>query len=219
MTELIVALDGPEPFDLTVRLAIELGICWFKVGPQTLTSGRVDTMMRAPRTEMQIFLDLKLADTGDTCREAAKRFGNAGIAALSTYTEEAADEAMRGAEGTPLRVWRVWRLTDSLAYLPISPIDLVGEGPRRLQQCQQGVICPVSTLVLPRARNIDADKICPGIRFPDGDPDGHKGDAATPQEAVAAGATHIVVGRPIWQASDPVAAAREFLAALTTDQK
>ena len=55
--------------------------------------------------------------------------------------------------------------------------------------------------------------VVPGIRRPDDEP-GDQQRVATPEAAVAAGATHVVVGRPITEAADPAAAYGEFLAAM-----
>lgn len=55
--------------------------------------------------------------------------------------------------------------------------------------------------------------VTPGVR-PAGAAVGDQKRIATPAQAIADGANHIVVGRPIWQAADPAAAAREIVAEL-----
>ena len=55
--------------------------------------------------------------------------------------------------------------------------------------------------------------VTPGIRFAEG-PDGDQARVMTPANAIAAGATHLVVGRPITGARDPAAAARAMAAAI-----
>lgn len=204
MAELIVALDAPDPFNLYFRL-FDAGLQWFKIGPQMLTCGQFDNIIHNtyPGGPAKFFLDLKLADTADTCREAAKRFADAGVAAVSTFTDRATESAMRGAEGSPLRVWRVLRLTDGDDPMPRSP------------QIGDGVICSVADLHAEITMS-DIDKVCPGIRFREA-ANNHR-QPKTPSAAAAAGATHIVVGRPIWQVADPVAAAREYLSAVKYDQ-
>lgn len=198
MTELIVALDGPNPLLLAHRLHAEAGVRWFKIGPQALCSGQVSDLIRLPRSD-KIFLDLKLADTEDTCREAVRRFAQAGVAAVSVFTERAARAAVDGASGTDLKVWRVTRLTDE-------------PGPDEAQFCADGVICRLGDL--PRFAYSSGARVVPGIRFVGQDHAGHL-FSASPKEAAMMGATHIVVGRPIWQSPDPVAAAKMFAAALS----
>jgi orotidine-5'-phosphate decarboxylase len=204
MTELIVALDGPDPYRLT-RDLYKTGIRWFKLGPQTMMSGDWDKIVRRTRLSgTRLFLDLKLADTEDTVREAVRRAIDAGISAVSTYTNRATVSAMEGAAGK-LRVWRVAQLTDALTPDLVDTPQPVILG--------HGVICPAAAL---RGQVLAAgvDAVCPGIRISGmDDSHGHK-EIATPSAAKRVGATHIVVGRPIWKSDDPIAAARRFLDAL-----
>ena len=59
--------------------------------------------------------------------------------------------------------------------------------------------------------------VTPGVR-PAGSPSGDQKRTATPAQAIADGADHIVIGRPIWQAADPAAAARAILRELASPQ-
>lgn len=145
-----------------------------------------------------MFLDLKLADTADTVREAVRRFADAGIAVVSTFTRRATEVAVRAAEGTPLRIWTMGQLTD---WEGLPPMPLCGA---------QGVIGPLD--FIRRYPDHRIDRIVPGVRLSEDSGNGHR-HVSTPQECAAAGATHIVVGRPIWQADDPVAAYRQYAAA------
>ena len=117
MTDLIVALDGPEPLRLMRELEELAGITWFKIGPAAIVSDDWLPMIRkAQRTN--IFLDFKLADTPDTVYAAIQQFTEAGIAAVSITDGPAGNaatyEASRVAEGTPLQIWRV-RMVDERA--------------------------------------------------------------------------------------------------------
>lgn len=201
MTELIVALDGPRAYSLSCRLYEEAGVRWFKVGPQGLVDGLLEDLLRQRddgiRMDLKIFLDLKLPDTKDTCRAAAKRFAEVGIAAVSTFTREATEAALDGARGTNLRVWMVHHLTDQMGH-PVS----VGDSPK-----PDGVICPV-TFAKDYAMG-DNEIVCPGIRRREDSSDGHR-FATIPEHARTAGAHFAVVGRPIWRDSDPVGAALDF---------
>ena len=58
--------------------------------------------------------------------------------------------------------------------------------------------------------------VTPGVR-PRGSAAGDQKRIATPAEALAAGADHIVVARPVWAAPDPVAAARAILAEIEVE--
>lgn len=199
MTELIVALDGPRPYDLARQLYDKAGITWFKIGPLGfLETKNIGWLFQAAREiRVKIFLDFKMADTWDTCREITQRFGEAGIAAISTFTDRATEAALQIAEGTPLRVWRVMWLSDQCR--PVATEYIMSHG----------IICPVSAI----GRYTAVDTICPGIRRPRDDCGGHA-CIATPRAAVLAGAAYAVVGRPIWAAVDPLKEARAFMSAL-----
>ena len=125
MTELIVALDGPAPLGLVTEL-YSVGVRWIKIGPQAMTDTNWHSLLLRPggriRDPMKVFLDLKIADTRATVYEAVKRFSEAGIAAISTFTDAATEAAVEAARGSDLRVWRVVRLTDDdsiVEYLKI----------------------------------------------------------------------------------------------------
>ena len=200
MTELIVALDGPDPWKTFWFLRDE--ILWYKLGPQAIVSYNFTRLIQESE-RVKIFLDLKLVDTKHTVREAVRRFAYAGIAAVSTSGLDATKAALEGAEGTPIKVWQWLWPTDRDPPTEHDPKPTVPYG-------LHGVICPWYA-----ARGAyGGDVIVPGVRMSYASPhDGHcgVGAASTMPEN---GVTHAVVGRPIWQAADPVAAAREFMEAL-----
>jgi orotidine-5'-phosphate decarboxylase len=202
MTELIVALDGPDPRALQYRLHEHAGVTWFKIGPQAMVHTDWPNLMRHGRN-VKTFLDLKLADTIDTVTEAVKRFADAGIAAISTFTIDATAFAVSAAHGSDLRIWQVLRLTDD-AILPINRL-----APRTFSA--HGVICPPSAASIFEGCGIDV--VTPGVRL-GGERHNCHLEAQSPSFVSAAGATHAVVGRPIWQAANPIAAAKAYQSAL-----
>jgi orotidine-5'-phosphate decarboxylase len=75
----------------------------------------------------------------------------------------------------------------------------------------QGVVCSAKEVSLLRRRlGPGPFVVVPGVRR-QSDSTGDQVRVATPRDAVTNGATHLVVGRPILQASDPLAAFQEFL--------
>lgn len=207
MTELIVALDAPP---LTSELVVTLydeGVRWFKLGPLLMISSSWWKLIYGARGhEIHLFLDLKLADTAHTCREAARHFADAGIAAVSTSTVESTEAALEGARGTPLRVWRHIEATSQ----NINQSEVIQRAQRARVQGAHGVICGAwnAQTISMTWKNLDI--VCPGIRLTAGAQGGHI-ETWGPAAAARAGATHVVVGRPIWQAENPGAAARLFL--------
>ena len=198
MTELIVALDGPRPKLLQLY---KCGVRWFKIGPQAMVSGNWHNIITSARSPgIKIFVDLKLADTPDTVCEAVKRFADAGVAAVSTFTRLATIAAIEASAGTDLRVWQVLRLTDD---------DELGG--TILSRVVHGVICPGK--LAPAYLDYGIDIVVPGIRFTNDVNHGHR-HITYPSTCQHLGVTHAIVGRPIWQASDPIAAARRYIEAL-----
>jgi orotidine-5'-phosphate decarboxylase len=203
MPELIVALDGPDPLDLAVRLRRESAVRWFKISELTLfreTLARFYHFANAAG-DARFFLDFKLAHPRFTCAEIARRVADCPhVAALSCATPAATEAAVGAAAGSALRIWQVVGLTDN------GQGQLVHRMPGA-----HGVICPGYHAPLYNEAGIDV--VTPGVRIPPFPADSHKWVTA-PQQCHEQGITHAVVGRPIWQAGNPVAAARSFLAAL-----
>ncbi len=205
MTELIVALDGTNPYNLACNL-IEAGVSWFKVGPQLMVDPDWLDFTECAKgfpDHVKVFLDVKLADTGETCYKAAIKFAETGIAAVSTYTETATEAALEGAIGSELRVWQVYELTDQ-------PRE--GNHPRQLGH---GLICGGNRALWLSGEEFKTplNLIVPGVRLDDND-NFHRHRDQSSVSFAKEYADYIVVGRPIYQAQDPVAEAKKFLEAL-----
>lgn len=197
MTELIVALDGPNTYRLRTLLYARAGVRWFKLGPQAMTDPNWASLLWSK--EGKTFLDLKLADTNDTVREAIKRFADFGISAVSTYTSQAATTALAAAHNTELEIWQVVRLTDA------------APGNENNISAGSGVICPGEDAGFWKI-NYKSKVIVPGVRLYNTDNfHGHQRRCIC-QEIVGL-ANYAVVGRPIWQSEDPVAAAKRYMEA------
>lgn len=197
MTELIVALDGPKPLPLLYSLQ-SLGINWFKVGPATLLEFP-NVLHYTAVSGAKIFLDLKLADTTDTCKNVIDHATDLGVTAISTYTDEASEACMR-ATNDQIQIWRVLQLTSAPSgYLNYPSVQT------------HGIIAPISYLACMPCYEY---RICPGVRFVHENKHNHF-YTTTPDKAAYYGASHIVVGRPIWMALDPLKSAKDYLNALT----
>lgn len=220
LTELIVALDGPEPLRLLLDIR-GIGVSWFKVGPLTLTDPISVHSIEAllPFYEslgLRMFYDAKLADHGPfVCGELAKRLGEKGYAALSTSTDEATEAAVRAAEGSPLRVWRHVAPTSQETHHH-AIMNRIG---RAIDQGVHGVICGAWHL-----KDIDLrsealgvaslDIVCPAVRMECMEhSDGHF-VTSPPEACIKRGVTHAVVGRPIWKSSESELTAKRYLEAL-----
>ena len=223
---LIVALDVAnivQGLDLVARLGDAVG--FYKIGLGMLTGGGLALANELKQEQgKRIFLDLKLFDIGATIEAAVRGLAGYDLDFLTVHGDPQvvrAAVAGRGASG--LKILAVTILTSldraDLDANLIRPGDLaeitLERAARALEAGADGIIASpqeaaaVRALPLARGRLI----VTPGVR-PIGAASGDQKRIATPAQAIGDGADHIVIGRPIWQAADPAAAARAILASL-----
>lgn len=223
---LIVALDFAEV--VAARAFVDQvgdSVTFYKVGLELVLNGGLD-LVRALKAEgKRVFLDMKLLDIPNTVEKAVANAARTGadfltIHAIDTKTIAA---AATGAAGSDLKVLGVTVLTSldqsDLAEQGIAatPGDLVVMRARLAKAAGcHGVIASGQEAAAVRAATGEGFLIVtPGIRLPS-DAVGDQARVATPGTAIADGATHLVVGRPITQAADPRAAAEAFVQAIAT---
>lgn len=223
---LIVALDFAE-VGAARAFVDQVGdsVTFYKVGLELVLNGGLD-LVRALKAEgKRVFLDMKLLDIPNTVEKAVANAARTGadfltIHAIDTKTIAA---AATGAAGSDLKVLGVTVLTSldqsDLAEQGIAatPGDLVVMRARLAKAAGcHGVIASGQEAAAVRAATGEGFLIVtPGIRLPS-DAVGDQARVATPGTAIADGATHLVVGRPITQAADPRAAAEAFVQAIAT---
>jgi orotidine-5'-phosphate decarboxylase len=223
---LIVALDVPDALS-GLALADRLGdaVGFYKVGLGMLTGGGLALANELKQDRgKRIFLDLKLFDIGATVAAAVKGLVRFEPDFLTVHGDPHVVRAARdGAGGSGTKILAVTVLTsldradlDAAMILPGDLADIVTErAARALDAGADGVIASPNEAAriraLPQARGRLI--VTPGVR-PEGSAAGDQKRIATPAGALAAGADHIVVGRPIWAAGDPASAARAILSSL-----
>jgi orotidine-5'-phosphate decarboxylase len=223
---LIVALDVPNAvagLALTERLGD--AVIFYKIGLGMLTGGGL-ALAHELKAEhgKRIFLDMKLFDIGATVEAAVRGLAQFDLDFLTVHGDPHVVRAAReGAEGSGLRILAVTILTsldrrdlDASLIREGSVSDLVVErAVRAFEAGAHGVIASpqeaAAIRALPEARGKLI--VTPGVRPAGSDP-GDQKRIATPAEAIAAGADHVVVGRPINRAADPRAAALAIAGAL-----
>lgn len=223
---LIVALDVPnivQGLDLATRLGNSVG--FYKIGLGMLTGGGL-ALANELKGEYgkRIFLDMKLFDIGATVEAAVRGLAQYDLDFLTVHGDpQVVAAAATGKAGSNLKILAVTVLTSldraDLDANLIKPGDLADitleRAARALEAGADGVIASpqeaAALRALPQARGRLI--VTPGVR-PAGSAAGDQKRTATPAEALLAGADHIVVGRPIWAAADPAAAARAILASL-----
>ena len=221
MAELIVALDLPR--EEALRLLDRLPEArWVKVGSILFTREGPPFLRELASRDLQVFLDLKWHDIPHTVAEAGESAAGLGVAMATVHTLGGSEmmAAAARASGGRLGVVGVTVLT---SHSPASYAQATGRGPEvvlleevgRLADTARvaglrGVVCSPLEVPLVRERlGPQAWVVVPGIRRA-GDAAGDQVRTATPEAATRAGATHLVVGRPILQATDPRAAFLEM---------
>ncbi|MBL8022802.1 MAG: orotidine-5'-phosphate decarboxylase [Elusimicrobia bacterium] len=215
--ELIVALDvAGKAARLLVR---QLGsvVDFYKVPPSaTLEDAGLIPWLRARKKK--IFLDCKWLDIPSQVQRSVEAAGRRGVTAVTIHTGagRAVMIAAVRARPKPL-VWGVTVLTslgaEDLREVGVraTPLAQVLRLARLAQSVGlDGLVCSPREVATLRRAGIRLPLITPGIQF-GGHVGGDQKRTATPQDAWGAGATHLVVGRSILEASDPARTAREIL--------
>jgi orotidine-5'-phosphate decarboxylase len=208
---LIVALDLPHAIaagELVRQLGDSVG--FYKIGLGMLTGGGM------------VFLDMKLFDIGATIEKAVAGLAQFDLDFLTVHGDpQVVRAAVAGRGDAATKILAVTILTsldrgdlDQMLIQPGDIQDLTVERARRaLAAGADGLIASPNEAA--RIRALPEAKgrliVTPGVR-PAGAALGDQKRVATPAQALADGADHIVVGRPVWAAPDPRAAAEAILA-------
>jgi len=223
---LIVALDMPRAQDgLALVERIGDAVSFYKIGLGMLAGGGLALAGALKQDHgKRVFLDLKLFDIGATVEAAVRGLARLAPDFLTVHGDPAVVRAARrGATGSDMKILAVTVLTsldradlDAALIVPGDVDEIVmARAERALEAGADGVIAAPGEATRIRTLTAATGKliVTPGVR-PAGSAPGDQKRVATPRYAVANGADHIVVGRPIRQADDPAAAARAILADL-----
>ncbi len=218
---LIVALDMPAAEDAR-RLIARLGdtVSFYKVGLELLFAGGLDLARDLRREKKRVFLDMKLLDIGHTVERAVANATELGVNFLTVHGHDLKTlrAAVSGRGDSQLKLLAVTVLTNLTADdlrqqgSSMTPDELVLHRARlAFESGFDGVIASGQEAARIRAATGPGFLIVtPGIRLAGGTTDDQE-RVMTPDSAIAAGADHVVVGRPITQADDPKAAAETFV--------
>lgn len=225
---LIVALDVPDVLKgLALAQALGDSVSFYKIGLGMLTGGGL-ALANELKGELgkRIFLDMKFFDIPATVEAAVRGIKQFDLDFLTVHGDPHVVRAAReGAAGSDLKILAVTILTaldradlDASMIVAGDMADIVVErAARAFEAGADGVIASPHEAARIRALPQAVGKliVTPGVR-PAGSAANDQKRIATPGEAVRFGADHIVVGRPIWAAADPVAAAQAVLADLAS---
>jgi orotidine-5'-phosphate decarboxylase len=218
---LIVALDVPSVAEAEA-IVVRLGesVSFYKIGYQLAFAGGIDFAKVLAGAGKRIFLDLKLHDIGNTVAKGVESVAALGASFLTVHaypqTMHAAVDARRG---SGLRLLAVTVLTSyddadlAAAGYDFTVSELVGERAAQARDVGiDGLVCSGEEAAMLRPIvGAGMVLVTPGIR-PAGAAAGDQKRIMTPTAAIAAGADHLVVGRPIVAAPDPKSAAEAIIA-------
>ena len=218
---LIVAFDVPDlssALELDRRLGDEVG--WVKIGLELFTAEGPPVVTALRERRRRVFLDLKLHDIPNTVAGAVKSASRMGVDLLTVHAE-GGPAMMRAAvdarSNTRVNLLAVTVLTsiDGSEYPGMYSADVedrvLAFTEAAVEAGMDGIVASPRELakLVPFVPS-DFTRVIPGIR-PAGASTHDQARVATPRAALIAGATHLVVGRPITQAADPAQAARAIL--------
>jgi len=229
---IIVALDVPsaeKAIQLAERVASVVGA--FKIGSELFTAAGPEIVRRIRATGADVFLDLKFHDIPNTVAKAVASAVRLDVQMLTIHTSggptmmRAAEEAAQKTAadfGRPAPLVLGVTVLTSLDGNELSAVGLpanVGHQVERLAALAsasglRGLVCsPLELAALRQALPESMQLITPGIRGP-GDAAGDQKRTLSASEAMAAGASALVIGRPIYAADNPKEAAERILNSL-----
>jgi len=222
VAELILALDLPRAGDALALLDQLPPLRWVKVSSILMTREGPEFVRRLIERGLDVFLDLKWHDIPNTVAGAVSSARELGVSMATVHVlgGKAMLEAAVAASAGELSLVGVTVLTshDEASYeqsLGRSSVNLVAEVERLSQMAigagLQGVVCsPGEVSVLRERLGPKPYLVVPGIRR-GSDAKGDQVRVSSPEDAIRHGATHLVVGRPVLQATNPRAVVEELM--------
>jgi orotidine-5'-phosphate decarboxylase len=221
---LIVALDVSSSVEAQkIVAALGESVQSYKVGMQLFTAEGPQIVRDLVASGRKVFLDLKYHDIPNTVRAAVLEAAQLGVSLLTVHASggikmlQAATDAAR-ASSSEVLILAVTVLTsmkeNDLAETGVQPTienQVIRLASMAIHAGCAGVVSSARELKSLRAQlGSEFLAVTPGVR-PAGSAHGDQARVVTPAEAISAGATHIVVGRPITGAANPASAAIDIL--------
>ncbi|HEV2398930.1 MAG TPA: orotidine-5'-phosphate decarboxylase [Candidatus Sulfotelmatobacter sp.] len=220
---LIVALDVPTAAAAQkIVAAVGDSALTYKVGMQLYTSEGPQAVRDLLASGRRVFLDLKYHDIPNTVGAAVGEAAKLGVHMLTIHAAGSTKMIRAAAEAAKVRPELMVLAVTVLTSMGSQDLEIVGmdgtveESVVRLAGLAlangcHGIVTSAREAPAVRAKlGQQFAIVTPGVR-PAGSSVGDQVRVVTPSEAIAAGASHIVVGRPITEATDPAAAARAIL--------
>lgn len=231
----MTAIDAPP--DLRSRLALALDVDdaveahrlardlrgWFgvaKVGLELFSAAGPPIVQMLIDDGYEVFLDLKMADIPNTVRKASRVLGALGVSYLTMHAfagpavlRAGVEGLTEGAERAGLPVPSALAVTILTSDADAPPHILAKRVTAAVEARCAGVVCAAADVAEAKQLAPRLLAVVPGLR-PPGAPTHDQARAATPADALAAGADILVIGRAVTAAADRAAAAAELVASL-----
>lgn len=233
---IIAALDLPtaaEAIGFATEIAGAVGLV--KIGLELFVSEGPQVVAAVKKRGLEVFLDLKLHDIPNTVEQAARAAGRLGACMLTVQASGGAQmiaAAKRGVvqgakeQGYPPPILLAVTVLTSMKDEELASLGVSGTASQQVLRLGElavlagadGLVCSAHEIRELREKLGDAPVlVVPGIR-PAGGAAHDQARVATPAQAVEWGADYLVIGRPIREASDPVAAARAIAGEIEESQ-
>lgn len=221
---IIVALDGMAPDQALAFSSQVEGLLWVKVGLELFVQAGPDVVAKLRDQGLRVFLDLKFHDIPATMAGACRRAAALGAELITVHAcagsealQAAQTAVVEGAQSTGQRVptllavtvltsWEEQRLQRELAISQGIAERVPGLAQLSASAGIGGCVCSPLEVAALRAQHPEPFAlVTPGIR-PKGAAVGDQARVMGPAEAISAGASQLVIGRPITKSEDPSAA-------------
>ena len=229
---IIAALDVPDA-ETALKLAAQIApaVGAFKIGKELFVAAGPDIVRRVRDTGAAVFLDLKFHDIPNTVAKAVTAAVRLNVQMLTIHPS-GGSAMMRAAEkssqdtakllGLPSPLVLGVTVLTSLDNAALGEIGIQPDTARQVERLanlavkagMRGLVCsPLEIAALRKILPASIQLVTPGIRTGAEEADDQK-RTLTPREALQAGANWLVIGRPIYAAENPRAAAEKILESL-----
>ena len=220
MNPIIIALDVDTAAEARAIVDATAGsVEIYKVGMELYAAAGMEFVKELIARNKKVFLDMKFYDIGETVKRAVKQVAQSGVSLLTVHGSEAVMRAaVEGRAGSKLQLLAVTVLTSfdktdlaDLGYTCTVEELVELRVKKAMAAGVDGLVC--SPLEAARVRSLTgptAILVTPGVRS-EGAAKGDQKRVATPAQAMAAGATYLVIGRQVTRAADPQKAVADIL--------
>src|SRR5438309_2641643 len=224
---LIIALDvSTAAAARKIVAAVGDSALTYKVGMQLYTAEGPQVVRDLVASGRRVFLDLKYHDIPNTVGAAVNEAAKLGVSMLTVHASGSAEMLRASVEAAKVQAELIVLAVTVLTSMDGNDLETIGmqgtvaDSVVRLAKIAltngcQGIVTSAREASRVRAElGNEFALVTPGVR-PAGSTAGDQKRVVTPAEAIAAGASHIVVGRPITEAADPATQARAILAQIS----